>query len=95
MISLLPVITFRQPAGHIPPGDASLGEAHLCDLYREDSRGELHCLHLPAVRVSPQGAPVPLREVKLVSLLTDDPPFSTALMIYRLSTFPYVLLSGL
>lgn len=27
------VILFRQPAGYIPPSHATLGEAHLCNLY--------------------------------------------------------------
>lgn len=44
-------ISHRQPESHLPPGDASLGETHLRDLHREDERGELHRLHLQAVRV--------------------------------------------
>lgn len=55
MASSLCVVPFRQPAGDIPPSHAPLGEAHLCDLYREDAGGELHCLHLPTMRVSQWG----------------------------------------
>lgn len=44
-------ITRRQPESHLPPGDASLGEAHLRDLHGADERGELHRVHLQALRV--------------------------------------------
>lgn len=47
------LIPFRQSASHFPSGDASLGEAHLCDIYREDDWRKLHCFHLPTLWVSP------------------------------------------
>lgn len=42
----------RYSEGHVQAGHASLGEADVCDVHREDRRGELHRVHLPALRVS-------------------------------------------
>lgn len=61
-------IAFRQPARHFPSGHAPLGEAHLRGVHGEDVGGELHRVHLPALRVS---LPPPQRAENLSELTRD------------------------
>lgn len=72
----------RYSEGDVQAGHASLGEADVCNVHREDGRGELHRVHLQALRVSS----ATLHQCLCVCVCCEFPADLVAARRYALST---------